>query len=78
MKWAASSLKGHLTLWPIMFGIPLTLLGLHLNFIEGTLTFDWAAHVIGYCAIISLVAAIPFWYVFTQPLLRRRKRKVGG
>lgn len=43
MKWASSSLKGHLTLWPFAFGIPMALLGLHLNFIEGTLTANWAA-----------------------------------
>jgi hypothetical protein len=74
-KWAVSSLKGHLTLWPLALGIPMTLLGLHLNFIEGTLTADWAAHVVMYSAIISTIAAVPIWYFVTKPVMARRKKK---
>jgi hypothetical protein len=78
-KWAMASLKGHLTLWPLMFGIPEILLGLHLNFIEGTLTANWAAHVVIYGAIISTVTAVPFWFFFTKPfIVRRRKRQQGA
>ncbi len=75
LKWAVSSLKGHLTLWPLLFGIPEILLGLHLNFIEGTLTADWAAHLIIYGAIISTVAAVPFWFLITKPFMARRTRR---
>jgi len=78
LKWAVSSLKGHLTLWPLLFGVPEILLGLHLNFIEGTLTADWAAHVIVYGAIISTVAAVPFWFLISRPFMVRRKRRQGG
>jgi hypothetical protein len=76
-KWAVSSLKGHLALWPLVFGIPMILLGLHLNFIEGTLTADWAAHVVLYGAIISTILAVPIWYFVTKPLMARRKKKQG-
>jgi peptidoglycan/LPS O-acetylase OafA/YrhL len=58
-----------------MFGIPEILLGLHLNFIKGTLTADWAIHVVIYGAIISIVAAVPFWYFMTKPIIARRKRR---
>ena len=76
-RWAVSSLKGHLALWPLAFGIPMILLGLHLNFIEGTLTTDWAAHVVLYGAIASTVLALPIWYFVTKPLMARRKKKQG-
>jgi hypothetical protein len=76
-KWAVSSLKGQLTFWPPVFGIPMILLGLHLNFIEGTLSTDWAAHVVLYGAIISTVLAVPIWYFVTRPLMARRKKKKG-
>jgi|ERR1700722_797022 len=76
-KWAVSSLKGHLTLWPLAFGIPMILLGFHLNFIEGTLTADWAAHVVLYGAIISTILAVLVWYFVTKPLIARRKKKQG-
>lgn len=76
-KWAVSSLTGHLALWPLVFGIPMILLGLHLNFIEGTLTTDWAAHVVLYGAIASTVLAVPIWYFVTKPLMARRKKKQG-
>jgi hypothetical protein len=75
--WAVSSLKGHFALWPLVFGIPMILLGLHLNFIEGTLTTDWAAHVVLYGAIASTVLAVPIWYFVTKPLMARRKKKQG-
>ena len=73
-KWV-SSLRGHLTLWPLVSGIPMTLLGLHLNFLGGTLTANWAAHVLIYTAIISTIAAVPMWYFLTKPLMARRKKK---
>lgn len=74
LKWASSSLRGHLTMLPLLFGVPMTLLGLHLNFVEGTLTFDWAIRVVMYTLGLALLAGGGMWYTFTQSLIRRRSR----
>jgi hypothetical protein len=76
--WSASPFKGHVTFWSFAFGIPMTLLGLHLNFIEGTLSADWAAHIIFYTALISILLTVPIWYLFTKPMMSRRRKKYNA
>lgn len=69
LKWAAKSSSGHQALGQLFFGIPMTLLFLHLNFVEGTLTADWAAHVIAYGLVGGAVMGLILWYAVTRPLL---------
>ncbi|MBW8078260.1 MAG: hypothetical protein GJU76_09345 [Gallionella sp.] len=69
LKWAAKSGLGHQVLGQLLFGIPMTLLFLHLNFVEGTLTADWAGHVIAYGLVGGAVMGLILWYAVTRPLL---------
>ena len=69
LRWAAKSGLGHQALAQLFFGIPMTLLFLHLNFVEGTLTADWAGHVIAYGLVGGAVMGLILWYVVTRPLL---------
>ena len=75
LKWALSSLKGQLTLWPLVLGVPENLLGLHMNFIEGTLTAEGALHKAILGMLVSIVAAIPFWYLIGKPMILNRMRR---
>jgi hypothetical protein len=70
LKVATRSAKGTVFLFLLIFGIPMLLLGFHLNYVEGTLTLDWAIHV----AMYSLLGAAAFgtfaWYTFVRGLRR--------
>jgi hypothetical protein len=71
LKWAASSARGTVTLFLVLFGVPMMLLGLHLNFVEGTLTLDWAFHVVFYTLFIGAVGGLLMWYTLVRPLRAR-------
>lgn len=71
LKVATSSAGGTVTLFLLTFGIPMVLLGLHLNFIEGTLTVDWAFHVIVYGFLGGAVAGLVMWYAVVRRLRAR-------
>jgi hypothetical protein len=73
LRWAISSARGTILLFSIVFGIPMTLLGLHLNFVEGTLTLDWAIHVVLYTLLISAASGLVAWYT----MIRRLRNKVA-
>jgi hypothetical protein len=68
LKLATSSAPGTVSLFLLIFGIPMVLLGLHLNFIEGTLTADWAAHVVVYGLVGGAVMGFIMWYILVRPL----------
>jgi hypothetical protein len=72
LKWALSSLNGQLTLWPLVFGVPENLLGLHMNFIQGTLSAGGALHKMILGMIVSIIAAVPFWYLILKPMILDR------
>lgn len=71
LKWAARSPWGHQVLGQLAFGIPMTLLFLHLNYVEGTLTSDWAVHVVTIGIISGVVMGVLLWYTLTRPLIAR-------
>ena len=73
LRWAIGSARGTILLFSIVFGIPMTLLGLHLNFVEGTLTLGWAIHVVLYTLLISAASGLFAWYT----MIRRLRNKVA-
>jgi len=74
LKWAISSARGTILLFLLMFGIPMMLLGIHLNFVEGTLTLDWAVHVVLYTLLISACFGVFAWYT----MIRRLRNKIAS
>jgi hypothetical protein len=68
LKWATTSAGGAATLFLLIFGIPMTLLGLQLNLVEGTLTADWALHVVLYCMPLGAVVGLVMWYTLIRRL----------
>ena len=58
-------------LFLLLFGVPMLLLGLHLNYVEGTLTVDWALHVAVYTLLITAAFGLFAWYTFVRGLQRR-------
>jgi membrane associated rhomboid family serine protease len=71
LKVAISSPARTVTLFLLIFGIPMLLLGLHLNFVEGTLTLDWAFHVAVYTLLIGAATGLLMWYFLVRPLRAR-------
>jgi hypothetical protein len=74
LKWAIRSARGTIFLFLVVFGIPMTLLGLHLNYVEGTLTWDWAIHVVLYTLSISAAFGVFAWYT----MIRRLRDKLAA
>jgi hypothetical protein len=73
--WAASSLKGNLMAGLTLFGLTMTLLGIHLNFTEGTLTGNWALHCALYGELSGAFFGLLMWYTVIRPLVQRRAKK---
>ena len=71
IAWARTSLSGHVALFEVVFGIPIALLMIVLNYTEGTLTFGWAVWIVGSCAAISIILAVAIWTTLTLPRIKR-------
>jgi hypothetical protein len=68
LKMTTRSVKGTVLLFLLLFGIPMLLLGLHLNYVEGTLTLDWALHVAAYTFLLTSVFGLFAWYTLVRGL----------
>jgi hypothetical protein len=58
-------------LFLLVFGVPMLLLGLHLIYVEGTLTLDWALHAAVYTLVLTAVFGLFARYTFSRGLRRR-------
>lgn len=70
--WATRSAGRFVVSSVLLWGTPMTLLGLQENFVEGTLTPDWAVHVVIYSELIAAVGGVFVWYVVVRSLIFRR------
>ena len=71
-KWCALSLLGHIVLFALTFTVPMLVAGLTLNYVEGTLTWDWVPYIALYSVLGGFAMAVIIWFVVTSPLLRRK------
>ena len=71
LRLATSSAPGTVTLFLLIFGIPMMLFGLHFNFVEGTLTVDWAFHVVVYALLGGAATGLLMWYILVRRLRAR-------
>ena len=71
LKLATGSAPGTVTLFLLIFGIPMFLFGLHVNFVEGTLTLDWAFHIALYAILGGAATGVLMWYIVVRPLRAR-------
>lgn len=70
--WATRSPGRFVVLSVLLWVTPMTLLGLQENFVEGTLTPDWAVHVVIYPELIAAMGGVFVWFMVLRPLLFRR------
>jgi hypothetical protein len=71
-KWGFSSLRRQLILVSVVWSVPFFILGLVLNYSEGTLTWEWAPYLALYSLLSGLAMAVLLWFTVTLPLTRRR------
>jgi len=74
-KWARTSLVGTIVVFELFVSIPLSILGLLLNFSEGTLSFAWAIWVLYVCAVGGAALAVVIRYAVVLPHLKRRENR---
>jgi hypothetical protein len=76
LKWASSSLLGHLVLVEVVCSVPLCLVLLDLNYEDGTLTAGWALWIFSISALAGVIGAALVWYTISLPLIKRRKDRL--
>jgi hypothetical protein len=76
LKWASSSLLGHVVLFEAAFSVPLCLVLLDSNYTDGTLTVGWALWIVSISGLAGVVVAVLGWHTVTLPLIKRRKDRL--
>ncbi len=70
--YASSSLRAHVIVVGTCIAVPIAILGLWLNYDEGTLTLLWGLWVIFGCAVVGAAVAVLGWYTI-MPSIKRRQ-----
>ena len=73
-KWVSQSLVGHVVFFEILIFIPAITYGVISNYVEGTLSVDFAVEMVIEVAAIVAIAAAAVWFFVTVPLKRRTGR----
>jgi hypothetical protein len=73
LGWATRSATGTGTLLLVLFGLPVMLLGLQENHIEGTLTLDWAFRIVVLSAVGGTFMGLVGWYMFVNRFSANRE-----
>jgi hypothetical protein len=76
LKWASTSLVGHVLLYGLAFTLFLSPILIYLNYVEQTLTLSWAIFVVVVCAVLGAVGGLLIWSTITLPYIRRRKKNL--
>lgn len=74
LKWASFSLSGHLVLFELACGLPLTSAFLFLSYRDGTLTSQIAIQVVLIGLAAGAISGSFVWYPISRPLIERRKQ----
>ena len=67
-----TSLRGHILLFEVLWGVPMSALGIWLNYDQGSLTPTWAAWCVFVAIVGALLVATLVWLSITKPMLLRR------
>lgn len=73
LRWAIGSAWRFGVLSGVLWGIPMVLLGLQLNFVEGTLSLGWALHVVFYAEGIAVIGGLLVYPMLGRWLLERKR-----
>ena len=73
LRRTSRSLPGHLTLWQIFWGVPMAVVFLRMNYVEGTLSLTWALWCILCASAGALVVGALFWFTFFRGLVSGNK-----
>jgi hypothetical protein len=68
LRWATRSFAGVVTLFLLLFGVPMMLLGLQFDFITGTLTLDVALRTAILAALAGSIMGLFAWLILSQRL----------
>lgn len=67
LRRATRTARRVVALFLVLFGIPMMLLGLQFNFVEGTLTLSGVLRIIIYAALGGGIMGLLGWYMFVKP-----------
>src|SRR6267154_5770144 len=70
LKWATSSLLGHMVLLGAAFGVAESLAFLYSDYLESTLTVTRVLYVVSISFLLGTVVALLCWYTVTLPLIK--------
>jgi Ni/Fe-hydrogenase subunit HybB-like protein len=74
-KWAVHSLKGHLVLFGLTFGVCESVVALYANYARGTLYFSWGVWVVFISVAVGVACGVLIWYTITWPRIKSREQR---
>ncbi len=74
LEWARNSLLGHIVMFQIFGVVPVSILFLSLQYLDGSLRLGWALYTIMVVSLGFLVSAIGVWFGITQRLMKKYKK----
>lgn len=76
LKWASTSLLGHLIVFEVIFSLPMFLLLSALNYSLDIFTVGWARYAAIVWASLGGVGAALVWCTVSLPAIKRRKNNL--
>ncbi len=75
LRWAASSLQGHVVGFALVYSVPLCVTFLVMTYNEDALDIPSALQIVFVCGLTGIIGATLFWYIVSRPLVERRKKR---
>lgn len=76
LRWAASSLRGHMVGFAFVYSLPLCVTFLDLTYRDGTLDLSSVLWIVSVCGLTGIIVAALFWVFVSRSLVKRRKDKL--
>jgi hypothetical protein len=73
-RWALLSLVGHVVLVQLVFTLPMVIVFLRLDFLDGTLSVSSTARTVWVAALGGLCCAAALWFTITVPLAAKQRQ----
>jgi hypothetical protein len=70
-----NSWQGHLAIYLLCYGLPISMIFLLVIGLEGTLTPTWTAFIVLVCAVASVLLGSLVWWFYSKPRLARAMRQ---
>jgi hypothetical protein len=76
LKWASSSMRGHIVLSQLFLSLPFFVVFVWLDVVDGRLTPIRVFYLAVIASVAGMIWAVLFWYTVSSPLIERRRKRL--